>query len=369
MFQKSARLPIPYSGPASGTYANQPASGAGVGKEAAEQQQAADEVEPVGAGGHARERGVARADHQRHEVEREALHHRHGEQEHHRRAVHREQLVVEVRAERACCSAVASWWRISPPITPAAPKKHSAVTMKRSPMVLWPLALQEADDAGLVGPGALELRGGRRSRSRAVAQMPAAACCRLRPALARPREPGFAANGSARGRHCSDPRYAEIATRSAGAAASGGMSTPGLIRLRIRDPLRARGGGVLQRAGGERRAASDVGEIGRAPSPGRCAGDRVAHRAARLLDEVASPLLLRSRGLAGRLALNGEPALVIGRRVGDDDQRHVRVLVAAEFRALAPVDARADRRETRSWTRGPGSGPSCRRGSAPRSCG
>ena len=29
------------------------------------------------------------------------LHHRHGEQEHHRRAVHREQLVVEVGADQA----------------------------------------------------------------------------------------------------------------------------------------------------------------------------------------------------------------------------------------------------------------------------
>ena len=63
----------------------------------------------------------------------------------------------------------------------------------------------------------------------------------------------------------------------------------GLVVLGIRDPVRARGGGVLQRAGGERRAASDMREIGRAPSLGRCPGNRVAHRAARVLDEVASP--------------------------------------------------------------------------------
>ena len=44
-------------------------------------------------------RDAARADHQRHEVRGDRLHHRHGEEEHHRRAVHREELVVEVRAD------------------------------------------------------------------------------------------------------------------------------------------------------------------------------------------------------------------------------------------------------------------------------
>jgi hypothetical protein len=45
-FQKSARLPIPNSGPASGTYANQPAS-APVLKRSREKRQPADQVDPV----------------------------------------------------------------------------------------------------------------------------------------------------------------------------------------------------------------------------------------------------------------------------------------------------------------------------------
>ena len=61
----------------------------GVEDDAARQQQ------PEGQGVQAREGHVARADHQRQEVVRQAGHHRHDEQEDHRRPVHREQLVVD----------------------------------------------------------------------------------------------------------------------------------------------------------------------------------------------------------------------------------------------------------------------------------
>ena len=47
----------------------------------------------------ARERDVARADHERHEVVAERGRERHAHEEHHRRAVHREELVVTSGAE------------------------------------------------------------------------------------------------------------------------------------------------------------------------------------------------------------------------------------------------------------------------------
>jgi hypothetical protein len=46
-----------------------------------------------------------RAEHQRNDVRPHALHHRHGEQEHHRAAVGREEAVVEVRADQVTVGA------------------------------------------------------------------------------------------------------------------------------------------------------------------------------------------------------------------------------------------------------------------------
>ncbi len=60
---------------------------------------AAGEEQPVGERVQSRERHVARADHQRDEVVAEARQHRHDEQEDHRRPVHREELVVDLRAD------------------------------------------------------------------------------------------------------------------------------------------------------------------------------------------------------------------------------------------------------------------------------
>jgi hypothetical protein len=68
-------------------------------EEAGVDEQPADEVDPVPEGVEPRERQVARADLQRHEVVREADAERHDGQEHHRHAVHREHLVVDVGAE------------------------------------------------------------------------------------------------------------------------------------------------------------------------------------------------------------------------------------------------------------------------------
>ena len=63
------------------------------------QVQAAEQIEPVTDGVQPRKGDVARADHQRNEIESQPQHHRNREEEHHRRSVHREDLVVEVRVQ------------------------------------------------------------------------------------------------------------------------------------------------------------------------------------------------------------------------------------------------------------------------------
>src|SRR5207302_1778196 len=59
----------------------------------------AEEVEPVTNRIQPWEGDVARAHHQRNEIESHPQHHRNREEEHHRRSVHREDLVVEVRVQ------------------------------------------------------------------------------------------------------------------------------------------------------------------------------------------------------------------------------------------------------------------------------
>jgi hypothetical protein len=71
----------------------------GVQQHRRRQHQPAEEIQVVAERVEPRERDVSGADHQRHQVDAHRLHHRHGEQEHHHRAVRGEDLVVEVRAE------------------------------------------------------------------------------------------------------------------------------------------------------------------------------------------------------------------------------------------------------------------------------
>jgi hypothetical protein len=137
--------------------------------ERTEQQEAAEQVQPVRARAHARKRGVARADHERHDVEREALHHRDGEEEHHRRPVHREQLVVEVGADEV---AVRGRELVA---HQAAHDSGQAREDERGddeakPGRLVAVRREESAQAGLVLPGALELGGGARAGAVAVAQ-------------------------------------------------------------------------------------------------------------------------------------------------------------------------------------------------------
>ncbi len=71
------------------------------GEQAEVQQEPAEREEPVAHRVQAREGHVARADHERHEVVGEADERRHHDEEDHRRAVHREDLVVGVGREEA----------------------------------------------------------------------------------------------------------------------------------------------------------------------------------------------------------------------------------------------------------------------------
>jgi hypothetical protein len=102
--------------------------GADVHQEGDPEENAAEQVNPVAEGIEPRERDVARAHHQRNQVDRHCLHHRHGEEEHHRRAVHREDLVVAIRADQPALGA-ASWIRISSASTPPSSRNTKAVAM------------------------------------------------------------------------------------------------------------------------------------------------------------------------------------------------------------------------------------------------
>ena len=80
-------------------------------------------------------------------------------------------------------------------------------------------------------------------------------------------------------------------------------------------------------------------EIGRAARIGARALDGVAHRAGGGEENFPAALLLGSGGLERGFALRRSPCLVVVGLVRDDEERHLRVLHAAEFGALAAVGA------------------------------
>ena len=101
---------------------------AAVDEEGDPQHHAAEQIDPVAEGVEARKGDGARAEHQRHQIDADGLHHRHGEQEHHGRAVHGEKLVVEVRARPACSPARRAAAASPAPTSPPRKRKISAVT-------------------------------------------------------------------------------------------------------------------------------------------------------------------------------------------------------------------------------------------------
>ena len=70
---------------------------AAAAEEAEVEEDAAERGQPEAEGIQPRKRHVSGADHQRHEIVRESKHKRHGDEEDHRRAVHREHAVEELR--------------------------------------------------------------------------------------------------------------------------------------------------------------------------------------------------------------------------------------------------------------------------------
>ena len=73
--------------------------GAGIEQDGPEDKDAADQETPVAIGAEPRERHVARAQHPGQQQDRDRLEHGHGKEEHHRRAVHGEELVIAVGVE------------------------------------------------------------------------------------------------------------------------------------------------------------------------------------------------------------------------------------------------------------------------------
>jgi hypothetical protein len=128
-----------------------------VGQERRPEQHAADQVRVVAVRVEAREGDVARAEHERHEVEPERLHHRYGEQEHHRRAVHGEDLIVEVGTEQLALG--------ERELQPHHQRQHAGQREEderrhdvaaRDPLVVD--GAEHADDARRRAPRVLELR-------------------------------------------------------------------------------------------------------------------------------------------------------------------------------------------------------------------
>ena len=148
------------------------------------------------------------------------------------------------------------------------------------------------------------------------------------------------------------------------------MRTPGLIRCGSTIQP-ARWPGTLGTApAASSFAAGDVREVRARPRPRAavpCTAWHIRHDA---LQKHRLPAGLHRVGrLRGGLPLRFKPCVELLGRLGDDRQAHLRVLVAAELGALAPVDARAGRPAARSSSGGRGPCPSSRAGSAPRSCG
>src|SRR5579884_2636965 len=110
-----------------------------------------------------------------------------------------------------------------------------------------------------------------------------------------------------------------------------------LYVLRVRDPAGEIADRVRQGAGGDRAAAHQVAEIGAEAAHRRRAVDRMADPAMR--NELNPPLGFerRLRG-GGAFQLVRPPSVELLLRLRDDGERHVGVLQAAIFGALAAIE-------------------------------
>ena len=111
------------------------------------------------------------------------------------------------------------------------------------------------------------------------------------------------------------------------------------MRLRIGDPAVEVALAHRQRARGDAAAAGEVGQVGADAAAGGRPGDVVAHAALALRHIIIAGVRERRCRGGRRPQLLLPPFDEVGVAVDVDDERHVRVLVAAKFGALAAKDA------------------------------
>src|SRR5215213_12026354 len=92
-----------------------------------------------------------------------------------------------------------------------------------------------------------------------------------------------------------------------------------------------------QRTCRNRPAARDVREVGTKTGASGRRPNGVAHDTRPRHEDVVPPLLLVMRRLRRAAALPLDPLLELLHRLGDDEERHMGVLVATELGALSPI--------------------------------
>src|SRR5215204_3363464 len=112
----------------------------------------------------------------------------------------------------------------------------------------------------------------------------------------------------------------------------------GLHLLRVRDPLLEVLACIGKRSGADGHAAAYVRELRADPRCGICAANGVAGDTRGLHEQLTPAALLAGGRLDGGLPLIANPHEECVHRLGDDDERHLGVLMAAEFRTLTAID-------------------------------
>ena len=246
---------------------------------------------------------------QRHEVVAEAGEHRRDEEEDHRQAVHREELVVLPRARAARSSGRASCARMSDRLDARRDEEDGRGD-------------EVADADALVVDG-------REPRDEPPSAPPTSARSRS--------DVGVAITAGSPGRRGAP----ELSAREVGAR----HLVAGLEVLRVEDPAGEVARRVRQRGrrASERRLARCV-RSGPIVAARVRAGDRVAVHARRAEEHLLAALELGRRRRRGGLRPRATAsASNVGPRLGDDEERHVRVLQPAELGALPAEDARRGR--------------------------
>src|SRR5947209_1170953 len=232
--------------------------------------------------------------------------------------------------------------RISPASSPPRMKKQNAVTMYRIPISLWPVSVSQPSrpfaGAQVFSSMARSVAKSGDSTVRSVtAALPTNAECRMQNADGLSAQ--FCILHSA---FCISFQRLQIRQQILQLPPRGLIRRhhgSRLERRRVGDPAGQVAARVAERPTRERGAAAEVGKIGAKGAVGVDADDVVALAARRAEKDLLAADLRRRlrRGSAG--ADVGLPAREVFRCLGDDHERHVRVLQAAELRALPAIEA------------------------------